>query len=147
MCCRDLAHPTNSAVDAGGGESRQIFGRRGEDVALAHYERLGFRAVARNLHMRVGELDLIVWDGRTLIFAEVKACHRCASRLGSGGYDYASLGWPSRGQLRRGRIAARRWLSEEGNRRPRAQEIRIDVVKVWFDTDGCLVDLQQLTLG
>jgi Holliday junction resolvase-like predicted endonuclease len=64
-----------------------------------------------------------------------------------GGYDYASLGSLSQRQLRRGRMAARRWLAEQGNRRPRAQEIRIDVVKVWFDTDGCLVDLQQLTLG
>jgi putative endonuclease len=53
----------------------QAAGRRGEDLAHRFLERLGFRIVARNYraHERPGEIDLIAWDGDTLVFAEVKS--------------------------------------------------------------------------
>ena len=51
---------------------RQHLGRIGEDLALAHLERLGYALVARNHRTRYGELDLVVFDGTTLVFAEVK---------------------------------------------------------------------------
>ena len=35
----------------------------------------GYRIVARNLRSSVGELDLVVEDGRVLVFVEVKARH------------------------------------------------------------------------
>ncbi|KGI77067.1 YraN family protein [Oleiagrimonas soli] len=43
-----------------------------EDRALAHLERAGLKAVARNFHTRFGELDLIMRDGATLVFVEVR---------------------------------------------------------------------------
>jgi len=52
---------------------RQHLGRLGEDLALEHLERLGYRLVARNHRTRFGELDLIVCDDLTIVFVEVKA--------------------------------------------------------------------------
>lgn len=51
------------------------FGKRGEDLAYWHLRQLGFTVVARN-YQRAGvggEVDLIGWDGDTLVFVEVKA--------------------------------------------------------------------------
>jgi putative endonuclease len=50
-------------------------GRRGEDLAHRFLERLGFSVVARNYraHGRPGEIDIIAWDGDTLVIAEVKS--------------------------------------------------------------------------
>jgi putative endonuclease len=53
----------------------QASGRRGEDLAHRFLQRLGFSIVARNFRSRSGsgEIDLIAWDGDTLVFAEVKS--------------------------------------------------------------------------
>jgi putative endonuclease len=56
---------------AGMGDPRRTLGAAGERLALAHMERLGFALVARNHRTRWGEIDLIVFDGRTLVFVEV----------------------------------------------------------------------------
>ena len=53
-------------------DPRHVLGRLGEQLALEHLQRLGFALVARNHRTRYGELDLVVHDGRTLVFAEVK---------------------------------------------------------------------------
>ncbi|WP_119067962.1 YraN family protein [Rubrobacter indicoceani] len=47
-------------------------GDRGEALALRYLERLGYKLVGRNYRTRYGEIDLIVRDGRTLVFVEVK---------------------------------------------------------------------------
>jgi putative endonuclease len=47
-------------------------GRRGEDAAAEHLERLGYRILERGRRFRFGELDLVALDGRTLVFVEVK---------------------------------------------------------------------------
>lgn len=49
-------------------------GRRGEDLAHRFLERNGWRIVARNYrtHSGAGEIDLIAWEGSTLVFVEVK---------------------------------------------------------------------------
>lgn len=47
-------------------------GQRGEDLAAAHCERLGWRVVARNWRCPRGEIDLIGVDGGTVVFCEVK---------------------------------------------------------------------------
>ena len=55
---------------------------RGEGLALAHLERLGYALVARNHRTRWGEIDLIVFDGTSLVFVEVKT-RRASGRAGS----------------------------------------------------------------
>ena len=43
-------------------------GRLGEELAAAHLSRLGFSELERNARTRHGEIDLIAFDGRTLVF-------------------------------------------------------------------------------
>ena len=51
-----------------------LTGERGEDAAFFHLRSLGYTVVARRWHSsrRRGDLDLVAWDGPTLIFFEVK---------------------------------------------------------------------------
>jgi putative endonuclease len=47
-------------------------GRQAEDVAAAYLERRGLTILERNYRCRFGEIDLILRDGATLVFAEVR---------------------------------------------------------------------------
>lgn len=47
-------------------------GQRGEDAAARYLKRQGYRILARGLDSRLGELDIIAVDGRTIVFVEVK---------------------------------------------------------------------------
>ncbi|REK17196.1 MAG: YraN family protein [Planctomycetota bacterium] len=46
--------------------------RRGERAAERHLKRQGYHIVARRDRGRLGELDLVAVDGRTVVFVEVK---------------------------------------------------------------------------
>ena len=48
-------------------------GRQWEDAALAWLQAAGLRLIERNFHCRYGEIDLIVSDGDTVVFAELVA--------------------------------------------------------------------------
>ncbi|MCU0515214.1 MAG: YraN family protein [Anaerolineae bacterium] len=50
-------------------------GRDGEALAAAWLEDHEFTIVARNWHCPAGELDIVAWQGDTLVFVEVKTCH------------------------------------------------------------------------
>ncbi len=52
----------------------------GEQAAVELYLRRGYRLVARNWRCRLGELDLVLARGGTLVFCEVKT--RRSGRLG-----------------------------------------------------------------
>lgn len=54
-------------------DARKTSGANGEQYALDHLERHGLRLVARNVHARGGEIDLIMLDGATLVFVEVRS--------------------------------------------------------------------------
>ena len=113
---------------------RQILGRTGERLALEHYERRGFALLERNFRTRGGEIDLILQDARTTVFAEVKA-----RRLG--GLDpLLSIGPVKRRRLRR---AAAAWLAARPQRR-RTGILRFDAVAVVIDERGALVALEQV---
>jgi putative endonuclease len=47
-------------------------GQRGEDAAARFLKRLGYHILARHCRSRLGELDLVAADGRTVVFVEVK---------------------------------------------------------------------------
>jgi putative endonuclease len=134
-------------------DGRGQLGRLGEELAAAHLERLGFTILARNVRTRHGEIDLIVFDGSTLVFAEVKT-----RRARHGVYEtrahrdplascdpLASLRPPQRLRLRRLALA---WLSSDrtraGSRRPTAKTIRFDAVGVTVDARNRLLRLDHL---
>ncbi|MFP4251540.1 MAG: YraN family protein [Guyparkeria sp.] len=52
---------------------RRQFGQRAEALALAHLERAGLTLLRRNARAGRGEIDLILRDGDTLVFVEVRA--------------------------------------------------------------------------
>ena len=53
--------------------SNSARGRWGEELAASHYRRLGHEILDRNWRSSTGEVDLVVFDGTTYIFSEVKA--------------------------------------------------------------------------
>ena len=113
---------------AGTGDPRRALGDRGERLALAHLGRLGYTLIARNHRTRWGEIDLIVFDGTTLAFVEVKT-RRSSGRAGS------ALDAVAHGKQQQVRRMAAAWLAEVEDR-PRSPEIRFDVVGVSFDRAG-----------
>jgi putative endonuclease len=117
-------------------DPRQHLGRLGEQLALEHLERLGFALVDRNHRTRHGELDLVVHDGSTLVFVEVKT-RRVGGRAGTA---VDAFGPAKRQQVR---ALSRAWLA--GTRdRPCAHAVRIDAVAVTVDAHDRLVRLDHL---
>lgn len=57
-------------------------GETGERLAETYLTAKGYQAVERNFRCRVGEIDLILRDGPTWVFTEVKT--RSSSRYGAG---------------------------------------------------------------
>ena len=51
-----------------------LTGERGEDLAYFHLRTLGYTVVARRWHSArlQGDLDLVAWDGDTLVIFEIK---------------------------------------------------------------------------
>jgi len=98
--------------------ARQLAGDVGEDVALAHLQKHGLTLVERNFSCRGGELDLIMRDGATVVFVEVR--RRASSAYGSAA---ASIGSAKQARLR---VAANTWLRRY--RMPPA--CRFDVVAI-----------------
>jgi putative endonuclease len=94
-------------------------GITGEDIAAAWYEAHGYQIVDRNWRCRDGELDLVLRNGRQVVFCEVK--HRRG----------VSFGTPAeaitREKKQRIRHLAARWLQDA---KPRPAEIRFDVAAV-----------------
>ena len=52
--------------------SRQQSGRDAERQALAHLQQQGLRLLAQNWLCKRGELDLVMLDGDTVVFVEVR---------------------------------------------------------------------------
>ena len=58
---------------SGMGRERQIAGQQGEERAVSYLtEVLGYSLLSRNFRTRDGEIDIILMDGETLVFVEVR---------------------------------------------------------------------------
>jgi putative endonuclease len=113
-------------VDAGANT-----GRTGEDAAESVYLLNGYRIVERNWRCRIGELDLVVKRGTTLVFCEVKA--RRGAAYGGG---WQAVTWRKRAKLR---ALAQAYLSSTTSR---YADVRFDVASVEIRSDGRSVDVQ-----
>lgn len=98
----------------------RALGRHGESVAARYLEDHGLRILARNVHLRHAEIDLIALDGGTLCFVEVRL--RSSDRFGS-----AAASVDRRKQRKLARAAAE-WLAR--GRAPRYAQLRFDVVAI-----------------
>jgi putative endonuclease len=117
-------------------DPRQRLGRQGEQLAAEHLERLGFTILERNYRSRWGELDLVAFDGHTLVFCEVKTRRR--GRFGAPALE--AVHPRKRAQVRR---MAGSWLSDRPTH-PRAGTLRFDAIGVTYDLAGRLVSLEHL---
>ena len=71
-------------------------GRRGERAACRFLLRLGFDILARRFTGRSGEIDLVAFEGDTLVFAEVKT--RTSREFGE---PWEFVDWVKQQRLRR----------------------------------------------
>lgn len=51
---------------------RKQLGASGEDLAAEFIIDKGYRILNRNLHLRVGEIDILAQDGQAIVIVEVK---------------------------------------------------------------------------
>jgi putative endonuclease len=121
--------------------ARSRLGALGEELAATHFERLGFRVLERNVRTREGEIDLIAFDGITLVFAEVKTARTAPAGRRLEAVPLESLGPRQRTRIRR---LARAWLADPQRRHPRAAALRFDAVGVVVDASGRLLALEHL---
>ncbi len=53
--------------------SRIKTGQAGEEIAIRHLQKLGYRILERNYRCSLGEIDIVARDRDTLVFVEVKS--------------------------------------------------------------------------
>jgi putative endonuclease len=97
----------------------RLFGDRGERAAEKFLRRLGYKIVARNVRNRLGEIDILALDGRTLVFVEVKT-----RKSDAAGNPAEAVTEAKQKQLVR---AASAYLTSQGLH---GQPVRFDVVTV-----------------
>jgi len=106
---------------------RQTVGAWGERRAAKHLTDRNYKVVARNWRCSIGEIDIVAWDGDTLVFCEVK------TRRGLG------YGLPAEAvvaaKARRLRRLGARWLAAN-SAHPR--EVRFDVISVLMPRRGAV---------
>jgi len=100
-------------------------GQLGEEIAARFLRRRGLTIVERNLRSRLGELDLLVRDGATLVFVEVKA-----RQVARGDPPQAAVDGKKRARL------ARLALGYLARHRMAEHRCRFDVVAVTLDQEG-----------
>ena len=119
-------------------QARQHLGKAAEDLAAERLAAGGWAIVERNARNRHGELDIVAFDGRTLVFVEVKA-GRANLAFGP---ERPILSIDFRKQARIRRLATA-WM---GARRdlPPYDEIRFDAIGVTYDRGNRVVDYEHL---
>jgi putative endonuclease len=132
---------------------RRATGRRGEELAAEHLQRLGFTILARNVRSAAGEIDVIAADGRTVAIVEVKTTRlrafrpaRSPATTAASPAALAAAGVLERlgtGQRRRLRGLALDWLRAQPHG-TRSGELRFDAIGVVIDGAGALLALEHL---
>ena len=113
-----------STTDAPAG-ARQALGRYGERLAARHLVEQGMVLLDRNWRCDVGEIDLVLREGRVLVICEVKT--RTSTAFGH------PLEAVSEAKADRLRDLSVRWVAEHG---VRPDGVRIDLVGVLMQRRG-----------
>ncbi len=100
-------------------QQRQAIGGYGEHVAARHLTAAGMVVLDRNWHCDLGEIDLVLRDGDTLVICEVKT----RTTLGFG----SPLEAVDEAKLDRLVLLGDRWREEHG---VVPRDVRIDLVSV-----------------
>ncbi|HEX4976460.1 MAG TPA: YraN family protein [Nocardioides sp.] len=122
----DDPRPTSPSPPGAGRPSRpRALGAFGEAYAARHLVERGMVLLDRNWRCELGEIDLVLRDGDTLVFCEVKT--RSSALYGS---PLETVTARKAARLRR---LAARWLTEH-QLRPR--DVRLDLVGVLVPRTG-----------
>lgn len=100
--------------------TREELGRAGEAVAAKYYMDRGCRLLAHHYRTRMGELDLVLQEGNTIVICEVKT--RSGHTWGTPGEAVNAA------KQRRLILAARRYLQQTGHTE---DFVRFDVAEVF----------------
>ena len=109
---------------------RKALGLLGEELALAHLLANKLTLVQRNYRCKLGELDLVMLDGSTLVLVEVR--YRSHKEFGGAA---ASITWEKQRKLVR---AAEHLLMKRAELRRYAA--RFDVIAITTDADMTQVE-------
>lgn len=109
---------------------RKAIGLLGEELALAHLLAQGLRLVQRNYRCKLGEIDLVMLDGQTLVLVEV----RYRTRNDYGG-AVASITWEKQRKLAK---AAEHLLMKRAELR--CHPARFDVIAITTAAGDTKVD-------
>jgi putative endonuclease len=121
-------------------DPRRALGAEGERLAAEHLSRAGMTILERNFRTRLGELDLIAADRRSIVFCEVKTRVVGRARGPDGPLD--SIGPRKRRRLR---TMAAEWLAKaDASRRVHRPELRFDAIGITLTRTGELLALEHL---
>ena len=107
-------------------DTRKLAGIKGEDEAARFLSRCGYAILEKNVRTRMGEIDLVAKEGKTLVFVEVKT----RRDLENAPPPQASV--HTRKQNKLGKLAQ----SYLRAKRLREQPCRFDVVAVVVNDEG-----------
>lgn len=100
-------------------------GKTGEEIALHYLKKKSFKIIARNFRFLRGEIDIIAFDRKTLVFVEVKT-----RRTKDFGRPEESVTVSKQEQLKK---IAQGFLIKN---HLQDVECRFDIVSLSFDKDG-----------
>lgn len=112
--------PNKNSPDPAQDLSRKRLGDYGERLAVRWYKDHGFEILATQWHTAGGELDVVAFDGKTIVFCEVKT--RRSNAFGS------PLESVTYRKQKRVRDSASAFLANTDH--PYAEHIRFDVAAV-----------------
>lgn len=110
--------------------SKQIFGKKSESLAVKHLKRKGYKILAQNYRTKMGEVDIIARDKDVIVFVEVKA--RRSDRFGDPKWAVTYK------KQRKISMVALQYLKEAGKSNTRA---RFDVVSIDSRGDKTHIEL------
>ncbi len=115
---------------------KQIFGKRGEALAVKYLKKQGYEIICLNYRSPLGEIDVIAKDKDTLVFVEVKS----RTSFAFGGAKHAVT---SEKQRKISQIALY-YLKSTGQMHAKA---RFDVVAVHFSKNKSQIEIIQNAFG
>lgn len=117
------------STGSGTATDKQLLGAYGEALAARHLVDAGMVLLDRNWRGPAGEIDLVLRDGATLVFCEVKT--RSSTAFGS---PLEAVGAAKAGRMRR---LAAQWMEAHD---VRVRDVRLDLVGVLHAAGNVEID-------
>ncbi len=111
-------------------DNRQQFGKMGEELAVAHLRKKGYKVIQRNYRTRIGEIDIIARHKGRIVFVEVKTRR-------SGSYGNPKLAVTQKKQRKISMVALEYLKKHHLMQTP----ARFDVVAINTEDEGNTVDI------